>query len=129
MDRDALIAELQAAGVRHNPDEILQIAKKLDGSIVFLETGNDRSGWQHIRREHTEDFANRGIPEDQIQDAIMAGVTRGRIIGTQGTSRSVCEVVFNSETQYISVEVASNGYIVGANAKPKRLIRRFIEER
>ena len=129
MDRDALIAELQAAGVKHNPDEILQIAKKLDGRLVFLETGNNRAGWQHIQREHTEDCANRKIHEDQIQDAIMAAVIRGKIIGTQGTSRSVYEVVFNSETQYISVEVASNGYIVGANPTPKRLIRRFIEER
>lgn len=129
MDREALIAELQAAGVRHNPDEILQIAKKPDGIIVFLETGNNRSGWQHIRNNHAVNFASRGIPEEELQVAVMAAVVSGRMIGTQGSSRSVYEVLFNNETQYISVEVAINGYIVGANPTPRRLIRRLLQER
>ncbi|WP_242072318.1 hypothetical protein [Microcoleus sp. FACHB-68] len=93
-----------------------------------METGNNRSGWQHILREHTEDFANRGIYEDQIQDVIMEAVTRGRIIGTQGVSRTFYEVKFNGLIQYISVSVSSNGYIVGANPTRRRLIRRFTQE-
>jgi filamentous hemagglutinin len=48
-----------------------------------------------------------------------------RILGNQGRSRTVYEIEFNGTIQYISVEVASNGYIVGANPTRRNLIRRF----
>jgi len=43
-DRDVLIAELQEAGLKHSPEKIVRIAKKQDGKIVFLESGNAKSG-------------------------------------------------------------------------------------
>lgn len=129
MDRDTLIAELEAAGIKHNPDEILRIAKKPDGTIVFLENGNAKSGGQHVRKKHANEFANRGISEDQIQDAIMAAVINGRIVGIQGRSRTIYEIVLDAQIQYISVSVSNNGYIVGANPTPIRSIRRLTQER
>ena len=129
VEREELIAQLRASGVKHNPDDILGIARLSDGKIVFLEIGNDGAGWQHIRKQHAENFAARGIPENQIIDAVMAAVINGRILGKQGRSRTVYEIEFNGAIQYISVEVASNGYIVGANPTRKNLIRRFTQER
>ncbi len=129
VEREELIAQLRASGVKHNPDDILGIARLSDGKIVFLEIGNDGAGWQHIRKQHAENFAARGIPENQIIDAVMAAVINGRILGNQGRSRTVYEIEFNGAIQYISVEVASNGYIVGANPTRKNLIRRFTQER
>ena len=129
VEREELIDQLQATGVKHNPDDILGIARLSDGKIVFLEIGNDGAGWQHIRKQHAENFAARGIPENQIIDAVMAAVINSRILGNQGRSRTVYEIEFNGAIQYISVEVASNGYIVGANPTRKNLIRRFTQER
>ena len=129
VEREELIGQLRARGVKHNPDDILGIARLSDGKIVFLESGNDGAGWQHIRKQHAENFAARGIPENQIIDAVMAAVINGRILGNQGRSRTVYEIEFNGAIQYISVEVASNGYIVGANPTRKNLIRRFTQER
>jgi len=131
VERDELIAQLRAAGVKHNPDSILRIARLSDGKIVFLEIGNDISGWQHIRKDHANDFANRGIPEDMIIDAIMSAVTRGKIIGTQGTKRKrdVYEIEFNGAVQYISISVGENGYIVGANPTRKDIIQSLLQER
>jgi filamentous hemagglutinin len=129
VERDELIGQLRARGVKHNPDDILGMARLSDGKIVFLEIGNDGAGWQHIRKQHAENFAARGIPENQIIDAVMAAVINGRILGNQGRSRTVYEIEFNGAIQYISVEVASNGYIVGANPTRKNLIRRFTQER
>jgi filamentous hemagglutinin len=129
VEREELIAQLRASGVKHNPDDILGIARLSDGKIVFLEIGNDGAGWQHIRKEHAENFAARGIPENQIIDAVMAAVINGRILGNQGRSRTVYEIELNGAIQYISVQVASNGYIVGANPTRKILIRRFTQER
>ena len=129
VEREELIGQLRASGVKHNPDDILGIARLSDGKIVFLEIGNDGAGWQHIRKQHAENFAARGIPENQIIDAVMAAVINGRILGNQGRSLTVYEIEFNGAIQYISVEVASNGYIVGANPTRKNLIRRFTQER
>jgi filamentous hemagglutinin len=129
VEREELIGQLRVSGVKHNPDDILGIARLSDGKIVFLEIGNDGAGWQHIRKQHAENFAARGIPENQIIDAVMAAVINGRILGNQGRSRTVYEIEFNGAIQYISVEVASNGYIVGANPTRKNLIRRFTQER
>lgn len=100
-----------------------------DGKIVFLEIGNDGAGWKHLRKKHAEHFAARGIPENQIIDAVMAAVINGRILGNQGRSRTVYEIELNGAIQYISVQVASNGYIIGANPTRKNLIRRFTQER
>jgi hypothetical protein len=129
VDREELIAELRKAGVKHNPDNILRIVKLSDGKIVFLEIGDDRSGWVHIWETHARDFINRGISENQIIEAVMAAVTRGRLLGNQGTTRTIYEVEFNGDTQYISVDIASNGYIVGANPTKTRLIRRLTQEK
>lgn len=129
VETEELIGQLRDAGVKHNPDNILRIAKLSDGKIVFLEIGDDRSGWVHIRETHARDFINRGISENQIIEAVMAAVTRGRFLGTQGTTRAIYEVEFNGDTQYISVDIASNGYIVGANHTKTRLIRRLTQEK
>jgi filamentous hemagglutinin len=131
VQREELIAQLRASGVKHNPDDILRIARLSEGKIVFLELGNDISGWQHIRKAHANDFANRGIPEDMIIDAIMSAVTSGIVIGTQGTKgkRDVYEIEFNGVVQYISITVGENGYIVGANPTKKDRIHSLLRER
>ena len=131
VEREELIAQLLADRIKHNPENILRITRLSEGKIVFLEIGNDISGWQHIRKDHANDFANRGIPEDMIIDAIISAVTSGIIIGTQGTKRKrdVYEIEFNGVVKYISISVGENGYIVGANPTRKDIIHRLLRER
>ncbi|MFN6560505.1 MAG: hypothetical protein RMY28_011930 [Nostoc sp. ChiSLP01] len=120
-DKAALLAALCQAGIKHNPEKIVRIAKQADGKIVFLEEGKATkraSGLAHILKEHRDDFARRGISENEIADAVIAAVTSGTFLGYQGTiepRREIYEVIFNGETQYIAVTVSDNGYIVGAN--------------
>ena len=84
---------------------------------MFLETGNSQAGRQHIVERHATEFAQRGIPETQIPDAVMKAVTEGKPVGFQGagTGRPIFEVEFNGRVQRIAVTVSDNGYIVGAN--------------
>jgi hypothetical protein len=122
VQKAALIAELQQAGIKHTPEKILRIAKLDNGKIVFLEEGKGGEGGRglaHILENHQEDFMERGIGATQIIDAVMAAVTQGQIIGYQKTRsptpRTIYEVFFDGNIQYISVTVGDNGYIVGAN--------------
>lgn len=120
-DRLALLAELTQAGIKHNPEKIVKIAKQANGKIVFLEEGKitkRASGLAHILKEHKEDFTIRGISEKEIPDAVIAAVTSGTFLGYQGTAeppREIYEVIFNGKKQLIAVTVGDNGYIVGAN--------------
>jgi len=120
-DRLALLAELTEAGINHTPDKIVKIAKQANGKIVFLEEGKvtkRASGLAHILKEHKDDFARRGISEEEIPDAVIAAVTSGTFLGYQGTAeppREIYEVIFNGKKQLIAVTVGDNGYIVGAN--------------
>ncbi len=120
-DIAALFAELREAGIKHSPEKVVRIAKQPDGKIVFLEegkAGKKGSGLAHIIEQHRDDFARRGISEDEIADAVIVAITRGTFLGYQGTvepRREIYEIIFNGETQYIAVTVSNNGYIVGAN--------------
>jgi hypothetical protein len=110
----ALIGELGRQGIEHTPEDIVRIAQDESGKVVFLESGNAKAGLEHIVTRHGGDFANVGIPEDQIPDLVMAAATRGIIVGKQNT-RPIYEVMFNGRAIRVAVTVGNNGYIVGAN--------------
>jgi len=118
-EQAALFAALCQAGIKHSPEKVVRIAKQADGKIIFLEEGNTEAGLQHILEQHSVEFANQGIEPDQIPDAIIAAVTQGKMIDYQGRkkTRVIYEVTFNGKTQFISVTVSDNGYIVAANPR------------
>ena len=117
----SLTAQLTQQGIKHNPANIVQIGKNADGKIMFLESGNSGAGLQHIVQRHGADFANRGISQSQIPQAVMAAVTRGKVVGYQGkgTGRPIYEVGFGGQTHRMAVTTGSNGFIVGTNPKKK----------
>ena len=73
-ERSALITELQAKGIKHNPEKIVRIAKCTDDQIVFLETGDENRGLQHILAK-ADQFARIGINVDEIVDIVMGAIT------------------------------------------------------
>ncbi|MDJ0580367.1 hypothetical protein [Crocosphaera sp.] len=120
-----LCKELEQKRIKHNPSFIIRIAKTKSNLIIFLEQGNIKAGFIHIVENHSIDFLNRGISSQQIPDFIMTAVIDGNLIGIQGKSRQIYEFIFNELTHYLSVEIASNGYIVSANPTPTRLITKY----
>ncbi len=121
LEKLALISELQASGIKHTPEKIVRIAKRLDGRIIFLEEGTPGkkgSGLAHILERHKADFSECGISEDQIEDAVMTTVMYGEFVCYQRQKeprREIYKVSFNDRTHYIAVDIGDNGYIVGAN--------------
>lgn len=115
----ALIAEVQASGEKISPEKVVLITKAPSGQIVWMETGNSKSGLQHIIDEHGHQFNGKGIANDQIPNYVLEAIHQGNIIGTQGkrNPRTIYEFVYNGITQRIAVQVSTNGYIVGANPK------------
>ena len=116
-DKNTLIAELKQTGVKHTPEEILRIARLPNGKIGFLETGNASSGLQHILENHKDEFAEKGIYEADVTDAVFLAVIQQTIVDYQKPNRPIYQITFNGKTQLIAVTVGSNGYIVCANPR------------
>lgn len=116
-EKNTLIAELRQAGVKHTPEQILRIAKLPNGKIVFLETGNASSGLQQILENHKDEFAEKGIYEAEVPDAVILAVIGQTIVGYQKQNRPIYQITFNGKTHLIAVTVGSNGYIVCANPR------------
>jgi len=106
--------ELKSNGIKFSPDDIIDIQRMPDGRLAFLETGNPKKGLVHILSGHQADFERVGISSDQIPDALMSAVTRGKVIGGD-SGRTIYEYMFNDTRHRAAISVSSNGFIVGAH--------------
>jgi filamentous hemagglutinin len=115
----ALIDEVVSNGDKISPEKVVMITRDPSGKIVWLETGNESSGLQHIINEHGHQFNGKGISNEDIPDYVLEAVYQGNVVGTQGkrNPRTIYEFTYNGEKQRIAVQVSKNGYIVGANPK------------
>jgi RHS repeat-associated protein len=112
--RFALVKELSRLGIKHTPEAIMRIFRARGGKIVWLESGNETAGFQHIL-SHEAEFLAKGITRDQIPDLLQTALQRGRVVGYQSSTRPIYEVSFGGKTHRIGITVSENGFIVGAN--------------
>lgn len=115
----ALIAEVQRNGEKISPEKVVLITRDPYGKIIWLETGNEKSGLQHIIQNHGSEFNEKGIKNDDIPDYVLEAVYQGHIVGTQGkrNPRTIYEFKYYGVRHRIAIQVSTNGYIVGANLK------------
>ncbi|BCS88785.1 hemagglutinin repeat-containing protein [Pseudodesulfovibrio sediminis] len=115
----SLLIELIQKGVKVTADDVLFTQRMPDGKIAFLEKGNSAAGLTHIIERHASQFVAKGIPENEILDAIYQAIKENNIIGYQGkgTGRPIFEYTYNGKRQRIAITVSENGFVVGANPK------------
>lgn len=116
----ALIDEVIAKGEKISPDKVVLITREPSGRIVWLEEGDARAGLQHIIDRHGHEFNGKGIANADIPSFVLEAIHQGNIVGTQGKKdppRMIYEFIYNGVKQRIAVQVADNGFIVGANPK------------
>lgn len=82
-----------------------------------METGNSSAGLEHITGRHADDFRNIDVSSDQIPDLVISALTRGEVVGYQGSGngRTIYEVNYGGKPVRVAITVGSNGFIVGAN--------------
>ena len=117
-----LLDELLNSGKKFNYNEVVAITKSSDGKLVWLEIGKETgkkgsSGLRHIET-HASQFADVGIEKEELPKFIITAISDGKVIGTQGRTRNVYEIVYKGKKQRVAIEIGSNGYIVGANPNP-----------
>lgn len=118
-ENKALVDELVSSGEKCTPENIVAITKDSSGKIVWLETGNDQAGLNHIIDEHGSQFHGKGISNEEIPNYVMEAIHQGNIVGYQGKKnpRTIYEFVYEGKKQRIAISIGPNGFIVGANPK------------
>ena len=114
-DSEQLIQQLEQRHEKITRENIMRIEQLPSGKIVWLETGNERAGFEHILK-HLKEFEKQGLPEHELADYIMDALKNGELVGKQGT-REIYEVTYNGITRRVAITVSDNGFIIGANPK------------
>ena len=114
-DSEQLIQQLEQRHEKITRENIMRIEHLPSGKIVWLETGNERAGFEHILK-HLKEFEKQGLPEHELADYIMDSLKNGELVGMQGT-REIYEVTYNGITRRVAITVSDNGFIIGANPK------------
>lgn len=117
-----LIEKVIAKGYKITPEKVVIITQIENGNIVWLETGSDSSGLQHIIKEHGKEFNGKGIANDEIPNYILEAVCQGNVVGYQGkrNPRTIYEFTYHGTKQKIAIQISTNGYIVGANPRSNK---------
>ncbi|MFJ5596218.1 hypothetical protein ACIQCG_41640 [Streptomyces noursei] len=112
-----LLERLQTAGVGFSRADTLWIIEyaKPGAPLAWLEKGNVKSGQIHTLFRHAGEFAKAGVRVEDIPALLKKALTEGTLLGTQGSTRLVYEVVFNGKSQRVAIDVSSNGFVIGAN--------------
>ena len=114
-DSEQLIQQLEQRHEKITRENIMRIEQLPSGKIVWLETGNERAGFEHILK-HLKEFEKQGLPEHELADYIMDALKNGELVGKQG-AREIYEVTYNGITRRVAITVSDNGFIIGANPK------------
>ncbi len=120
-DRERALAPKRWRGFELSPEKVVGVTKDPNGKIVWLEAGSigDRgSGLAHIIEKHGKEFNGRGISNSEIPRYLLHAVNTGKVVGMQGR-RPVYEFTYNGMRQQVAITVSVNGYIVGANLRPR----------
>jgi hypothetical protein len=114
-----LMQEAIDSGVKINPDNVVGITRDVNGQIVWLETGNNSAGLQHILR-HAPELEQLGITKEEIPNTLLNILNKekpiGYVVGKAGTNRNIYPIDVNGTTKYVGISVGSNGFIVGAQS-------------
>jgi hypothetical protein len=107
------MAALDATGEKYTSSAVIAITKDRNDKIMWLETGNETAGFEHIL-DHEIQFFNKGLSKEELPNYIMTAASQGRIVGMQGP-KPIYEFLYRGSTHRIALGVSDNGFIIAAN--------------
>ncbi len=127
-----LIAGLEKNGVKFTKENIVFITKDGTGQTVWLETGSQSTGMQHIISRHADNFLEKhGVAKAEIATHLEAVFHQGKVEYSRIMSKTGgYERLYSHNGRYYLLSgVGKNGYIVSAypigEKEALRLIRRY----
>lgn len=112
----SLIAQAQAAGHKIDPAAVVKIGRDRVGKLIWLETGNAKSGLTHINTgKRGDEFTQAGVAAADVAEVVFQAAATGKPVGITGRDRVVYAIEHRGRPLLVAVTVGENGYIVGAN--------------
>lgn len=112
-----LISALEKNGVKFAKENIVFITKDGTGQTVWLETGSQSTGMQHIISRHADDFKSKhGVAKADIAKHLETVFRQGKIEYSRITPKTGgYERLYSLNGKYYLLSgVGKNGYIVSA---------------
>nr|WP_324608064.1 ricin-type beta-trefoil lectin domain protein [Streptomyces sp. NRRL S-474] len=87
--------------------------------LAWLDVGDVRKGLVHVVFRHGGEFAQRGVPVEEIPKLINKALSEGKIVGHQTPTRPIFETVYNGQSHRVAITIGdqgqSKGRVIGAN--------------
>lgn len=112
-----LIAGLEKSGVKFTKENIVFITKDGTEQTVWLETGSQSTGMQHIISRHADDFQTKhGIAKTEIASHLETVFRQGKVEYSRvKPENGGYERLYSHNGKYYLLSgVGTNGYIVSA---------------
>lgn len=130
-ERVQFIEELRQSGAKFTEKDIVFITKDHTHQIIWMESGDNHAGLQHIINRHAEDFRkSMGIGSDKIADTLHSLFKNGTICYNrikQGTNGGFERLYYSDNKYYLLSGIGSNGFIISAYPINDRTAHKLIE--
>jgi len=123
------VKALRDCGVKFSLEQLVATTASPQNEVLFLEAGTGSrpkvhgtgrasvrtSGLAHILDRHGSEFAQAGVPVDQVAKLVLEAVARGDTKNQRPGTRPIFVIPAGDRFLRIAVTVGSNGYVVGAH--------------
>ena len=132
-----MLEQLEKAGVKYTPEDVLFVTKDKTGQLIWLEKGNKNAGLEHIlngngsKPGHAFDFETKhSVERDNLTNHLKNCITHWNVeysILTVKNGREGYEKLYSSQNQYYLVSgIGKNGFIVTAYPVNERTAQALI---
>ena len=117
LENDPLIKDIINSGAKISVENVVFTARDKSGQIVWLETGDDRSGLEHIKKHLKQFVSKHNMQEKTLIGHLKNVITRGRIVSSQikklPNGLDGFEKIYLYKGKHLTVcATGTNGYIV-----------------
>ncbi|MBZ4025913.1 hypothetical protein K7E08_05575 [Ligilactobacillus salivarius] len=106
---EELMDELRNSGVKYTEKDVILVVKNYSGKLLWLEKGNEKSGLEHILKEHSKNFKDINIPE--LIKILVKQKPLKHYSKDNGRKQSDVYIYEKNGKKYL-LAYGSNGYIV-----------------
>ena len=117
--RAEMLKPLIEAKVKFNADEVQFVTKDKSGQMIWLETGNDNAGLNHILKRHADDFSlKHNVSKENVVSHIKNIISEGNIeysrIIKRGSHVGIEKLYLYNGKYYLLSGIGTNGFVVSA---------------
>ncbi|WP_343997600.1 RICIN domain-containing protein [Streptomyces thermocarboxydovorans] len=113
------VNKLREAGIAFDQKNLLWVVphSRPGVPLAWLDIGDAKKGLVHIIFRHGGEFAQRGVPIEEIPKLLSKALSEGKVVGHQTPTRPIFETVYNGKVHRVAVTLGNHdkGRVIGAN--------------